>query len=75
MKKNRFIFVFCIMNTTDVVLKKACLWFWTGPHFVEQLGWEVTDECNVMLKCKVRGKENTKCSIPRNTLINICLDG
>uniref|UniRef100_A0A803Y485 Myomesin 1 n=1 Tax=Meleagris gallopavo TaxID=9103 RepID=A0A803Y485_MELGA len=24
-----------------------------GPHFVDQLGWEVTDECNVMLKCKV----------------------
>uniref|UniRef100_A0A674GBL9 Myomesin-1 n=1 Tax=Taeniopygia guttata TaxID=59729 RepID=A0A674GBL9_TAEGU len=24
-----------------------------GPHFVDKLGWEVTDECNVMLKCKV----------------------
>ncbi|NWV01320.1 MYOM1 protein, partial [Upupa epops] len=24
-----------------------------GPHFVDQLGWEVTDDCNVMLKCKV----------------------
>ncbi|NXJ16233.1 MYOM1 protein, partial [Odontophorus gujanensis] len=24
-----------------------------GPHFVDQLGWEVTDECNVLLKCKV----------------------
>ncbi|NXH12800.1 MYOM1 protein, partial [Bucco capensis] len=24
-----------------------------GPHFVEQLGWEVTEDCNVLLKCKV----------------------
>ncbi|KFO87502.1 Myomesin-1, partial [Buceros rhinoceros silvestris] len=24
-----------------------------GPHFVDKLGWEVTDDCNVMLKCKV----------------------
>ncbi|XP_064409654.1 M-protein, striated muscle isoform X2 [Latimeria chalumnae] len=24
-----------------------------GPHFVEYLGWEVTSECNVLLKCKV----------------------
>uniref|UniRef100_A0A8C3TWR8 Myomesin 1 n=1 Tax=Catharus ustulatus TaxID=91951 RepID=A0A8C3TWR8_CATUS len=24
-----------------------------GPHFVDKLGWEVTDECNVLLKCKV----------------------
>ncbi|XP_078543595.1 myomesin-1 isoform X4 [Lissotriton helveticus] len=24
-----------------------------GPHFVEYLGWEVTTECNVLLKCKV----------------------
>ncbi|XP_067835767.1 myomesin-1-like isoform X2 [Heptranchias perlo] len=24
-----------------------------GPHFVEYLGWEVTDDCNVLLKCKV----------------------
>ncbi|XP_013374073.1 PREDICTED: myomesin-1 [Chinchilla lanigera] len=24
-----------------------------GPHFAEYLSWEVTDECNVLLKCKV----------------------
>uniref|UniRef100_A0A8C0GX48 Myomesin-1 n=1 Tax=Chelonoidis abingdonii TaxID=106734 RepID=A0A8C0GX48_CHEAB len=24
-----------------------------GPHFVEYLGWEVTADCNVLLKCKV----------------------
>ncbi|XP_019402147.1 PREDICTED: myomesin-1 isoform X2 [Crocodylus porosus] len=24
-----------------------------GPHFVEYLGWEVTSDCNVLLKCKV----------------------
>ncbi|XP_061452133.1 myomesin-1 isoform X1 [Rhineura floridana] len=24
-----------------------------GPHFIENLGWEVTSECNVLLKCKV----------------------
>ncbi|XP_043921501.1 myomesin-1 [Protopterus annectens] len=24
-----------------------------GPHFVEYLSWEVTPECNVLLKCKV----------------------
>ncbi|XP_067323560.1 myomesin-1 isoform X1 [Anolis sagrei] len=24
-----------------------------GPHFVEYLGWEVTPECDVLLKCKV----------------------
>ncbi|KAM6457254.1 myomesin-1 isoform 3-T3 [Liasis olivaceus] len=24
-----------------------------GPHFIEHLGWEVTPECNVLLKCKV----------------------
>ncbi|NXF98560.1 MYOM1 protein, partial [Eubucco bourcierii] len=24
-----------------------------GPHFVDRLGWEVTEECNVLLKCKV----------------------
>ncbi|XP_034285428.1 myomesin-1 isoform X3 [Pantherophis guttatus] len=24
-----------------------------GPHFVEYLGWQVTPECNVLLKCKV----------------------
>uniref|UniRef100_A0A669P1Q1 Myomesin 1 n=1 Tax=Phasianus colchicus TaxID=9054 RepID=A0A669P1Q1_PHACC len=45
-----------------------------GDGIIVFLGWEVTDDCNVMLKCKVRGKESTKCSIPRNTLINICLD-
>ena len=26
----------------------------TGPHFVEYLGYEVTPECCVILKCKVR---------------------
>uniref|UniRef100_A0A671V5V9 Myomesin 1a (skelemin) n=1 Tax=Sparus aurata TaxID=8175 RepID=A0A671V5V9_SPAAU len=25
-----------------------------GPHFVEYLGFTVTEECNVLLKCKVR---------------------
>lgn len=25
----------------------------TGPHFVEYLGFTVTKECNVLLKCKV----------------------
>ncbi|XP_025978620.2 myomesin-1 isoform X2 [Dromaius novaehollandiae] len=24
-----------------------------GPHFVDKLGWEVTSDCNVLLKCKV----------------------
>uniref|UniRef100_A0A8C4YQJ0 Myomesin-1 n=1 Tax=Gopherus evgoodei TaxID=1825980 RepID=A0A8C4YQJ0_9SAUR len=24
-----------------------------GPHFIEYLGWEVTADCNVLLKCKV----------------------
>ncbi|NXN08362.1 MYOM1 protein, partial [Indicator maculatus] len=32
---------------------RLCLSFETGPHFVDKLGWEVTDDCNVMLKCKV----------------------
>ena len=26
----------------------------TGPHFVEYLGFTVTEECNVLLKCQVR---------------------
>ncbi|XP_033849139.2 M-protein, striated muscle-like [Acipenser ruthenus] len=32
-----------------------------GPHFVEYLGWEVTPECDVLLKCKVANilKETT----------------
>jgi len=30
---------------------------------VDKLGWEVTDDCNVMLKCKVRGKENTEYNV------------
>uniref|UniRef100_A0A8D2JEY2 Myomesin 1 n=1 Tax=Varanus komodoensis TaxID=61221 RepID=A0A8D2JEY2_VARKO len=28
-----------------------------GPHFVEYLGWEVTAECNVLLKCKFSKKD------------------
>ncbi|XP_069813833.1 myomesin-1 isoform X2 [Dendropsophus ebraccatus] len=34
---------------------------WTrkqGPHFVEYLGWEVTPECNVLLKSKVANMKN-----------------
>lgn len=27
-----------------------------GPHFAEYLSWEVTGECNVLLKCKVRSR-------------------
>ncbi|MBN3279839.1 MYOM2 protein, partial [Polyodon spathula] len=32
-----------------------------GPHFVEYLGWEVTPQCDVLLKCKVANilKETT----------------
>lgn len=26
----------------------------TGPHFVEYLDFTVTEECDVLLKCKVR---------------------
>ena len=26
----------------------------TGPHFVEYLDFTVTEDCNVLLKCKVR---------------------
>ncbi|XP_018123405.1 M-protein, striated muscle isoform X2 [Xenopus laevis] len=29
-----------------------------GPHFVEYLGWEVTPECNVLLKSKVANIKN-----------------
>eukprot|EP00079_Xenopus_tropicalis_P012226 XP_002938953.2 PREDICTED: myomesin-1 [Xenopus tropicalis] len=29
-----------------------------GPHFVEYLGWEVTPECNVLLKSKVANIRN-----------------
>ncbi|XP_072008235.1 myomesin-1 isoform X3 [Engystomops pustulosus] len=29
-----------------------------GPHFVEYLGWEVTPECNVLLKSKVANMKN-----------------
>ncbi|NXG51424.1 MYOM1 protein, partial [Psilopogon haemacephalus] len=44
-----------------VLIGDAVLWlsepvavsFKTGPHFVDRLGWEVTEECNVLLKCKV----------------------
>lgn len=28
--------------------------FYLGPHFIEYLGYEVTPECCVVLKCKVR---------------------
>uniref|UniRef100_H2QE77 Myomesin 1 n=1 Tax=Pan troglodytes TaxID=9598 RepID=H2QE77_PANTR len=28
-----------------------------GPHFVEYLSWEVTGECNVLLKCKFSKKD------------------
>lgn len=31
------------------------LCFCIGPHFIEYLGYEVTPECCVVLKCKVRG--------------------
>lgn len=41
---------------------------------MDKLGWEVTDDCNVMLKCKVRAKEKTKCNIQRSTLSYCCLD-
>lgn len=27
----------------------------TGPHFVDYLDFTVTAECNVLLRCKVRG--------------------
>ncbi|XP_073535213.1 myomesin-1 isoform X2 [Phyllobates terribilis] len=29
-----------------------------GPHFIEYLGWEVTPECNVLLKSKVANMKN-----------------
>lgn len=31
-----------------------------GPHFVEYLGFAVTAECDVLLKCKVKQKEKKK---------------
>uniref|UniRef100_A0A8C9N6C1 Myomesin-1 n=1 Tax=Serinus canaria TaxID=9135 RepID=A0A8C9N6C1_SERCA len=44
-------------NQSSLVLigdgRLICIMQWAGPHFVDKLGWEVTDECNVMLKCKV----------------------
>lgn len=30
-----------------------CPWFPPGPHFIDYLGYEVTPECCVVLKCKV----------------------
>lgn len=41
---------------------------------MDKLGWEVTDDCNVMLKCKVRGKEKNKYNVQRSTLSYCCLD-
>lgn len=41
---------------------------------MDKLGWEVTDECNVMLKCKVRGKESTEYNV-QSTLTYHYLDG
>uniref|UniRef100_A0A8D2NHN1 Myomesin-1 n=1 Tax=Zonotrichia albicollis TaxID=44394 RepID=A0A8D2NHN1_ZONAL len=44
-------------NQSSLVLigdgRLICIMQGVGPHFVDKLGWEVTDECNVMLKCKV----------------------
>uniref|UniRef100_A0A8C4NW05 Myomesin 1a (skelemin) n=1 Tax=Dicentrarchus labrax TaxID=13489 RepID=A0A8C4NW05_DICLA len=37
-----------------------------GPHFVEYLGFTVTEECNVLLKCKVR-----KVAVSFCTAVNI----
>uniref|UniRef100_A0A8C3A1M0 Myomesin 1a (skelemin) n=1 Tax=Cyclopterus lumpus TaxID=8103 RepID=A0A8C3A1M0_CYCLU len=34
-----------------------------GPHFVEYLGFTVTSECNVLLKCKVRKVIVNSCTI------------
>lgn len=31
--------------------------FPTGPHFAEYLHWDVTEECEVRLVCKVRGQQ------------------
>uniref|UniRef100_A0A8C4I3R9 Myomesin 1a (skelemin) n=1 Tax=Dicentrarchus labrax TaxID=13489 RepID=A0A8C4I3R9_DICLA len=39
------------------------------PHFVEYLGFTVTEECNVLLKCKVR-----KVAVSFCTAVNIELD-
>lgn len=41
---------------------------------MDKLGWEVTDECNVMLKCKVRGKANPEYNV-QSTLAYHDLDG
>lgn len=41
---------------------------------MDKLGWEVTDDCNVMLQCKVRGKENIECNV-QSTLAYHYLDG
>ena len=35
-------------------LQTTFLFSHTGPHFVEYLSFEVTPECDVYLKCKVR---------------------
>uniref|UniRef100_UPI00398F812C myomesin-1 isoform X2 n=1 Tax=Pristiophorus japonicus TaxID=55135 RepID=UPI00398F812C len=34
-----------------------------GPHFVEYLEWEVTDDCSVLFKCKVANIKKETCII------------
>lgn len=37
-----------------------------GPHFIEYLSYEVTQECCVILKCKVRQKRDCFFSCTRS---------
>ncbi|XP_063312621.1 myomesin-3 [Pelobates fuscus] len=49
-----------------------------GPHFQEQLQWKVTDDCHVIITCKVKNitKETTlKWSLDKKTLSNGQYDG
>lgn len=45
------------MSFDFALINRLVTWYcshFIGPHFAEYLSWEVTSECNVLLKCKVR---------------------
>lgn len=53
------------ISLSNLHLQKVCLkilsLLCTGPHFVEYLGFAVTPECDVLLRCKVRLQIFTLC--------------
>lgn len=48
------VLIIALLQQSSVQLLHIFSCFCLGPHFIEYLGYEVTPECCVVLKCKVR---------------------